>query len=81
MGPALTSWLAPMLEWLPVREEVSERPTLYACENDHMAVQDLARSLEGRVVVIPCLVGPDGHFLPRHGEPFDSRDEGSKCIG
>eukprot|EP00465_Bigelowiella_longifila_P002673 CAMPEP_0185253216 /NCGR_PEP_ID=MMETSP1359-20130426/2059_1 /TAXON_ID=552665 /ORGANISM="Bigelowiella longifila, Strain CCMP242" /LENGTH=510 /DNA_ID=CAMNT_0027835559 /DNA_START=40 /DNA_END=1572 /DNA_ORIENTATION=- len=31
-------------------------PKLYACENDHAAVEDIARELDGRVTVIPCMV-------------------------
>ena len=26
-------------------------------------------------------VGPGGYCSPRHRVPFDSRDEGSKCVG
>mmetsp|Transcript_11313 Transcript_11313/g.15779 ORF Transcript_11313/g.15779 Transcript_11313/m.15779 type:complete len:534 (-) Transcript_11313:261-1862(-) len=38
---------------LPVR---SNPPTLYAAENDHDAVEELARELAGRVSVVPCMV-------------------------
>jgi len=38
---------------LPMRRNP---PKLYACENDHAAVEELARDLKGRVVVIPCMV-------------------------
>mmetsp|Transcript_32858 Transcript_32858/g.55784 ORF Transcript_32858/g.55784 Transcript_32858/m.55784 type:complete len:507 (-) Transcript_32858:216-1736(-) len=31
-------------------------PKLYACENDHAAVENLARELDGRVTVLPCMV-------------------------
>jgi len=38
---------------LPVR---SNPPTLYAAENDHDAVEELAKELAGRVSVVPCMV-------------------------
>ena len=56
VGPALNTWLMPMLDWLPEREDPVERPTLYACENDHLAVQQLAKKLEKKLTVIPCMV-------------------------
>eukprot|EP00466_Bigelowiella_natans_P021151 jgi/Bigna1/82009/fgenesh1_pg.86_\ len=49
----------------------SNPPKLYACENDHTAVEDLARELDGRVTVLPCMVdricsqriiNPDGNI-------------------
>eukprot|EP00954_Amorphochlora_amoebiformis_P029733 1393591-Amorphochlora_amoeboformis.AAC.1 len=45
--------LKAILGRLPVR---SDPPRLYACENDHAAVEDLAHALEGRVLVVPCMV-------------------------
>ena len=56
VGPALNTWLLPMLQWLPEEEDASKRPVLYACENDHFAVQKLAGRLKDKVTVIPCMV-------------------------
>eukprot|EP00954_Amorphochlora_amoebiformis_P030351 1394538-Amorphochlora_amoeboformis.AAC.1 len=34
----------------------SNPPKLYACENDHKAVEELAHELDGRLRVVPCMV-------------------------
>ncbi|GAB5360557.1 hypothetical protein AAMO2058_000638100 [Amorphochlora amoebiformis] len=34
----------------------SNPPKLYACENDHKAVEELAQELDGRLRVVPCMV-------------------------
>eukprot|EP00466_Bigelowiella_natans_P006313 jgi/Bigna1/89982/estExt_fgenesh1_pg.C_590093 len=47
--------LALVLGRLP-RRELKNQPRLYACENDHKAIEELAESLRGRVVIAPCMV-------------------------
>jgi len=42
-----------LLSNLPVR---ADPPKLFACENDHEAVEQLAADLSGKVAVVPCMV-------------------------
>jgi len=56
VGPTVHEWLGPLLKQLPIKDDVSSRPVLYACENDHNAVTKLSEQLEGRVQVVPCMV-------------------------
>jgi len=42
--------------------------------------REIAEAIKGSFAEIRA-VGPDGCWSPRHGVPFDSRDEGSKCVG
>uniref|UniRef100_A0A0G4FY26 Mannitol dehydrogenase C-terminal domain-containing protein n=1 Tax=Chromera velia CCMP2878 TaxID=1169474 RepID=A0A0G4FY26_9ALVE len=56
LGPALHKATEPLLSRLPKRKEAAERPALYACENDHVAVEKLAEKLKGKVTVVPCMV-------------------------
>lgn len=55
VGPALPRVLGPLLLTLPERPQ-GRRPVLYACENDHSAVEELAALLHSRVEVVPCMV-------------------------
>lgn len=55
LGPALRTGLVPLLSQLkdkPVEEQV----LLYACENDHAAVEKLKEELKEKVLVLPCMV-------------------------
>jgi hypothetical protein len=57
LGPALLPMLRPLLLTLPkVDPTEGVRPVLFACENDHKAVDQLAALLEGRVDVVNCMV-------------------------
>jgi len=56
VGPSLPKILGPLLvDNLPKRPE-NEQPVLYACENDHEAVEKLKKITEGRVKVVACMV-------------------------
>ncbi|CAM9791136.1 unnamed protein product, partial [Discosporangium mesarthrocarpum] len=55
LGPSVASVIPPLVEHLPLRPE-GRRPCLYACENDHDAVEGLRKELEGRVDVVSCMV-------------------------
>lgn len=39
-----------------IRRLLENQPVLYACENDHLSVAELAQKLEGFCIVVPCLV-------------------------
>ncbi|CAM9399869.1 unnamed protein product [Phaeothamnion confervicola] len=55
LGPAMANVVLPLCNDLPLRPR-GERPCLYACENDHKAVDELTKKLEGRVDVVSCMV-------------------------
>jgi hypothetical protein len=55
LGPALSDTVLPLLANIPAAA-ASSRPALYACENDHAAVEALGKALEGRVDVVNCMV-------------------------
>ena len=48
----MESVLLPLLASLPEAEAEAEPPLLFACENDHAAVESLAGKLAGRVDVV-----------------------------
>jgi hypothetical protein len=54
--PALEETLRATGAALPDRPESRARPALFACENDHAAVEVLAKSLAGKVHVVSCMV-------------------------
>jgi len=58
VGPSLPKTLGPLFHRnrSDMTSAIESQPILYACENDHMAVADLQRILNGRVVVVPCTV-------------------------
>jgi len=55
VGPALPKILGPLLSQLPELPEELQ-PVLYACENDHKAVEQLKELVAGKVSVVPCMV-------------------------
>jgi len=55
LGSAMGGVLVPLLETLPPVERALQ-PNLFCCENDHDAVAELKKRLEGRVFVIDCMV-------------------------
>jgi len=55
LGGAMASVLLPLLSSLPKRDQ-SDQPLLFACENDHAAVESLQRKLADRVGVVSCMV-------------------------
>jgi len=55
LGSAMPAVLKPLLTALPkVRRE--EQPVLFCCENDHAAVDKLAKALAGHIHVVDCMV-------------------------
>ena len=56
IGGAMESVLLPLLSSLPECDDQAEPPLLFACENDHAAVESLQRKLAGRVDVVSCMV-------------------------
>jgi len=56
IGPKVCDIIGPVLERNCAKVPVELRPRLFACENDHEAVQSLKELLKGRVEVIPCMV-------------------------
>mmetsp|Transcript_38719 Transcript_38719/g.51024 ORF Transcript_38719/g.51024 Transcript_38719/m.51024 type:complete len:550 (-) Transcript_38719:300-1949(-) len=55
LGSAMKKVVVPLMKELPKRPK-SERPVLYACENDHAMVSKIAETLKGRVDVVSCMV-------------------------
>jgi len=56
LGGAMEGVLLPLLSSLPECDDQAEPPLLFACENDHAAVESLQRKLAGRVDVVSCMV-------------------------
>jgi hypothetical protein len=56
IGGAMEGVLLPLLSSLPECDDQAEPPLLFACENDHAAVESLQRKLAGRVDVVSCMV-------------------------
>ena len=56
LGGAMEGVLLPLLSSLPECDGQDEQPLLFACENDHAAVESLQRKLAGRVDVVSCMV-------------------------
>ena len=56
IGGAMESVLLPLLSSLPECGDETETPLLFACENDHAAVESLQAKLAGRVDVVSCMV-------------------------
>ena len=56
IGGAMEGVLLPLLSSLPECDDQSEQPLLFACENDHAAVESLQAKLAGRVDVVSCMV-------------------------
>ena len=56
LGGAMEGVLLPLLSTLPECDDQREPPLLFACENDHAAVESLQRKLAGRVDVVSCMV-------------------------
>jgi len=55
LGPVLEKVIVPLLSQIP-RLETANRPLLFACENDHTAIQKVAKALDGKVEVVPCMI-------------------------
>mmetsp|Transcript_2406 Transcript_2406/g.3564 ORF Transcript_2406/g.3564 Transcript_2406/m.3564 type:complete len:408 (-) Transcript_2406:114-1337(-) len=55
LGAGIDKVLFPILDLLPVTSQ-NERPTLYACENDHKAVEELGSKLMGKVNINCCMI-------------------------
>jgi hypothetical protein len=56
LGAAMTKVIRSSFEGLPVTTEEHERPILFCCENDHGAVRKLKEEMEGRCLVVDCMV-------------------------
>mmetsp|Transcript_7292 Transcript_7292/g.10952 ORF Transcript_7292/g.10952 Transcript_7292/m.10952 type:complete len:437 (-) Transcript_7292:38-1348(-) len=56
LGPVLSRVLFPLLSQLPKDKDAKDRPVLYACENDHKAVDVLAEELGTCVRVVNCMI-------------------------
>lgn len=55
LGPAMRTYLIPILSQLEDKS-VGEQALLYACENDHAAVEKLKEELKAKVFILPCMV-------------------------
>jgi len=55
LGAGMDKVLFPLLDLLPVTS-LNEQPTLYACENDHKAVEELGSKLIGKVNINCCMI-------------------------
>eukprot|EP00951_Prasinocladus_malaysianus_P023894 scaffold204559_cov53-Prasinocladus_malaysianus.AAC.1 len=56
IGPKVNDIIGPVLEKNVKKMPLEMRPKLFACENDHGAVEKLGERLKGRIEVIPCMV-------------------------
>mmetsp|Transcript_45004 Transcript_45004/g.116572 ORF Transcript_45004/g.116572 Transcript_45004/m.116572 type:complete len:521 (-) Transcript_45004:118-1680(-) len=56
IGPKVNDIVGPVLERNKEKVPYEMRPQLFACENDHNAVEALDARLKGRVEVVPCMV-------------------------
>lgn len=56
IGPKVSDVIAPRLVNGRDKVPLEMRPKLFACENDHNAVENLKELLKGRIEVIPCIV-------------------------
>mmetsp|Transcript_26408 Transcript_26408/g.46989 ORF Transcript_26408/g.46989 Transcript_26408/m.46989 type:complete len:640 (-) Transcript_26408:299-2218(-) len=56
IGPKVNDIIGPVLERNKDKVPFEMRPQLFACENDHNAVEQLDARLKGRVEVVPCMV-------------------------
>ena len=56
IGPSVVDVIGPLLLHNKQQVPLEMRPKLFACENDHNAVERLKEMLKGRVEVVPCMV-------------------------
>jgi len=56
IGPKVCEIVGPIVEKDRLKLPKEMRPKLFACENDHDAVESLGELLKGKIEVIPCMV-------------------------